>query len=379
MLRAESVPELFEATRGWGLIDHNLVAGDLAGRIGHRVRALVPRRPRANGWFAVPGWTGEGDWDGYVPHEQMPEVIDPAGGSIVTANNRVVADGEPYLCTDCHPPYRAARIAALLGAMPRFGVADAASIHADVLSPHAALIGSRLRALPVPRDAGAAALREALLGWDGRMDAGSTAAAGYNALRRAMTGILVRRSGLGALASHPWAAVPPGVSAIGNLWWVLPKLLRDDDTAMLDGWSWDEVLEAALAEAAAAPATSWGEAHRPAFQHPLSAHFPEAATLLDPPGMPLGGDGDTVMAIGLVPAAGPAATYGALCRYVFDVGDWDNSRWAVFHGASGQPGSPHYADQAGEWAACRMVPMRYDWAAIGQAATATQRLRPAAD
>ena len=58
MIRADTVASLYEATRGWGLIDHNLVAGDTAGSIGQRVRALVPRRPRANGWLPVPGWTG---------------------------------------------------------------------------------------------------------------------------------------------------------------------------------------------------------------------------------------------------------------------------------------------------------------------------------
>ena len=41
------------------------------------------------------------------------------------------------------------------------------------------------------------------------------------------------------------------------------------------------------------------------------------------------------------------------------------------------PASPQYTDQAGDWAACRMVPMHYDWTAIGQAATATQWLRTA--
>ena len=376
MLVADSVPALFAATHGWGLIDHNLVAGDVAGRIGHRVRARVPRRPRANGWFAVPGWTGEGDWDGYIPQSEMPEVIDPAAGTIVTANNRVVADGEPYLCTDCHPPYRAARITALLEALPRFGVADAAAIHADVLSPNAPLFQARLRALPRPADAGAAAVLDGLLAWDGRMDAASVPAGRYNVLRRAMTGIFARRSGLDEMASHSWAAVPPGVSPVGNLWWALPTLLRNDDAAMLDGWGWDDVLQAALVEAAAAPALPWGEMHRPVFQHPLSPAFPDAAPVLDLPSMPLGGDGDTVMAIGLVPAAGPAATYGALCRYVFDVGGWENSRWAVFHGASGQAGSPHRTDQAAEWAACRMVPMRYSWPGIEAAATATQVLRP---
>jgi penicillin G amidase len=45
MARADSVASLYEATRGWGIIDHNLVAGDVHGSIGHQVRARVPRRP----------------------------------------------------------------------------------------------------------------------------------------------------------------------------------------------------------------------------------------------------------------------------------------------------------------------------------------------
>ena len=378
MLRSASVPDLYEATRGWGVIDHNLVAADTAGRIGHRVRAMVPRRPRENGWFAVPGWTTEGDWQGWIAHEAMPQVIDPPGGVIVTANNRVVADeGHDYLCTDCHPPYRAERIAALIGALPQFRVEDAAHLHADTLSATAPLFQRRLASLPEPADPAAAALRSSLLAWDGRMDAASVAAGSYNALRRALTAILARRSGLADAGGHEWAAIPPGISPAGQLWWTLPTLLRTDDTTLLGGWTWAQAFAAALAEVAAGPAPQpWGMLHQPRFAHPLSAVMPEAAALLDPPSLPVGGDGDCVLAIGLLPAIGPAATYGALCRYVFDVGDWENSRWAVFHGASGHPGSAHYADQNVPWSACRMVKMRYDWAGIEAHAETTQVLGP---
>ena len=48
MIRAGSVEQLYEATRGWGLIDHNLVAADTAGHIGHLVRAIV-ENPMLNG------------------------------------------------------------------------------------------------------------------------------------------------------------------------------------------------------------------------------------------------------------------------------------------------------------------------------------------
>jgi penicillin amidase len=179
---------------------------------------------------------------------------------------------------------------------------------------------------------------------------------------------------LGNAVSHPWAAVPPNISPAGQLWWTLPALLRADDTALLGGWQWRDVFQAALVAAAGSIGGSWGEVHQPVFTHPLSASM--AAPWLDPPSLPIGGDGDTVMAVGLVPAAGPAGTYGALCRYVFDVGDWENSRWAVFGGASGHPASAHYADQTVPWSACQMVPMRYEWAGIAAHAETVQVLEP---
>jgi penicillin amidase len=376
MLRADGVAALFRATRGWGVIDHNLVAADVSGHIGHLVRAKVPRRPRANGWLPVPGWTGQHEWQGWIAHEEMPVAIDPPGGVIVTANNRVVADEHPdYLCTDCHPPHRARRIAALL-AEGQHAPEKAGAIHADTLSPIAMLLRERLAALPQPADAVQAALRARLLEWDGRMDTASEAPAAYIALRRALTAILTERSGLAALAGHPWLSPAPGIAPPNQLWWTLPALLRADDTAMLGGWSWPQALEAALAQAAVANAEPWGEAHRPRFAHPLSAVFPEAAAMLDPPARPIGGDGDTVLANGVVCTTGPAAAYGPLARYAFDVGNWEESRWAVFHGVSGHPGSPHYADQNAPWSACEMVPMLYDWRGIEAEAESRQTLTP---
>jgi penicillin amidase len=376
MLRTGGVEELFAATRGWGVIDHNLVAADVSGHIGHLVRARVPRRPRSNGWLPVPGWTGEHEWQGWIAHEDMPVAINPAGGVIVTANNRVVDDSHPdYLCTDCHPPHRARRIAALLAEGPHAPEA-AGTIHGDTLSPIALLLRDRLAALPVPTDAAQAEMHARLRDWDGRMDAGSEAATAYIALRRALTSILAERSGLVGLSGHPWLSPSPGIAPQNQLWWALPALLRADDASMLGGWSWEQAIAAALAQAAATPAQPWGEAHRPRFTHPLSPLFPDSAALLDPPALPIGGDGDTVLADGVVCTAGPAAAYGPLARYAFDVGNWEASRWAVFHGTSGQPGSPHYADQNIPWSACEMVPMRYDWHGIEAEAKATQTFTP---
>ena len=377
MTLADSVTSLFEATRGWGIIDHNLVAGDVGGAIGHRVRAKVPRRPRAAGWLPMPGWMPDYDWSGWIRHEDMPCVINPADGLIVTANNRVVADDHPdYLCTDCHPAYRARRILDRLRVAP-FSPEHAASIHADTLSPHAALFKARLVAMPPPENTKESDLRDLLLAWDGHMSADSLGAAAYAALRRAMTADLATRSGLAAAERHPFATVASGIAAQGQLWWTLPTLLRDSDITLLNGATWDDCIANALSACARQPLSQWGEQHRPCLSHPLSALFPDMARLLDPPSRPIGGDSDTVLATGIVPSAGPTATYGALARYVFDVGDWEASQWVVFHGVSGQPGSPFYANQHEAWSQCAMVPMRYDWAAITADARFVLRLQPA--
>lgn len=378
MLRAGTVETLFEATRGWGLIDHNLLAADTAGRTGWLLRARVPRRGRESGWLPVPGWTGEHEWRGFIPFEEMPRALDPAPGFLATANNRPVADDHPdYICTDCHPPYRARRVAELLAEPALRSVEGAATIHADTLSRPAAEMQARVARLAAALSPAAAALRAELLAWDARMDAGSRTAARYVALRLALVRRFGEASGLAAVEGHPWLSPAPGVAPLTQLWWALPALLRADDATLLRGADWDTLLREALEEvAAAAPPAAWGDAHRPRFAHPLSALFPDAAPLLDPPAEALGGDGDTVQANGLVAPSGPRAAYGALARYAFDVGAWENSRWSVFLGASGHPGSAHYADQHGMWAACRMAPMVSDWVRLEADAERRQRLRP---
>ncbi len=170
MLKATGLNDFYEATRGWGLIDHNLVAADTAGHIGHRVRALVPKRPRSNGWLPVPGWTGEHEWQGMVPFEDMPCQIDPPDGMIVTANNRVVAEtGKHYMSTDAMPPHRARRISTRLSRLTKATVEDMPAIHRDLYSIPGTELRERLRSVSATGEA--EKLRKLILAWDGQMSA----------------------------------------------------------------------------------------------------------------------------------------------------------------------------------------------------------------
>ena len=90
-LRATNLDELDSAMRNWVDPCNSMTMADTEGNIGYLHRGRVPVRSRSNGWLPVPGWTGEHEWDGIVPWERMPAAIDPAGGAVVTANNRVTA------------------------------------------------------------------------------------------------------------------------------------------------------------------------------------------------------------------------------------------------------------------------------------------------
>jgi len=379
MMCAANVEQLYESVRGWGLIDHNLVAADTEGHIGHLVRAAIPKRERINGWLPVPGWTGEHEWDGMVPFERLPRVIDPAGGMIVTANNKFVADDHPdYLLTDCHPPYRARRISQLLAALPAAGLADMPAIHMDVLSEPAREIRDHIAAAG-PRSDAAIAIRDTIAAWDGSMSADSRGALLYMLVRRALTRSLETSSGLAAAARDPLMQVTARTDAVNWLWWSLPNLLRNDDTRLLGGRSWAGLIEAALEEVAIAAAgmdaPTWGPEHKPRFVHPLSPLFPDAAPLLDAPGPLVPGDGDCVFASGAICSGGLEATYGPIARYAFDIGAWDTGLWLVFHGASGHPGSAHYADQIDLWARGQLIPALYAWPRIEALAKTRQVLR----
>src|SRR5205823_5685093 len=93
---------------------------------------------------------------------------------------------------------------------------------------------------------------------------------------------------------------------------------------------------------------SWGALHRAVFRHPVAAAF-------DLPGVPRGGDGNTVNATGS--GGDYEQRYGASYREILDCADWDRSVATSVPGQSGQPGSPHYGDLLAGWAEGRYFPL----------------------
>jgi penicillin amidase len=72
-----------------------------------------------------------------------------------------------------------------------------------------------------------------------------------------------------------------------------------------------------------------------------------------------------------------AVTAGPVIRMVVDLDDLDASTWVTMTGTSGHPGSVHYTNQFGAWAAGETFPWPFSRDAVEEASGSELTLRPA--
>ena len=387
MLRAQSAEELVESQRGWVDPCNNFLFADVDGNYGYLCRGRIPIRSRVNGWLPVPGWTGEHEWQGDIPFEELPRSINPREGYIATANNRPVGDDYPhYIAVDFTPEFRVKGVTQGLKSLTRPAAPDMAKVHAFRVSlPSLAY----LAVMPgvEPMDALSAIARDRLLAWDGSMDAHRVEPTIYSAMRDALLKEILERNLTPELAYDAWHPADRGLGSFGNrLKASMVEMVRQDDRSLLaEGDTWPAAISRALARGVAdlrerlgdePDGWAWSRIHRAVPRHTLSASHLELDGLLDPPPIPHSGDGDTPLQGGYSPAAFATVTSLSVARYSYDTANWDDSLWVVPLGASGHPGSPHYHDQSESWRQVEMVPMRWDWHAIIAGSETQQTLEP---
>ena len=123
--RARNWKEFSAALGGYGGATQNFVYADVDGHIGYYGAGLIPVRSSGDGSVPYDGSKDEGEWKGFIPHAELPHVLDPPNGIIVTANSRVVGRDYPHFLTHVWaPPTRARRIYDLLTAKQKLTADD---------------------------------------------------------------------------------------------------------------------------------------------------------------------------------------------------------------------------------------------------------------
>ncbi len=389
VMKSKSADELEKAFEGWTDRVNNYPYADIHGNFGYTLRGRIPVRGSGNGWGPVPGWTGDHEWKGYIPAADLPRTRNPEVGWVVTCNQRVVDENYKHYLTNFYGSgFRAERIANRIAELEdrKIGVDEMAAIHADVVSVPAQAFQKALRRVE-GLDGKSAYAADRILKWNCDLAVDSVEAALFE-LVSAKLYESIARGNYASLAAKMIDSLDPGAEEHfrRHLKSGLVTAMESGETDLLpEGQDWNSLIAAAL-EAGVSELEErlgdewskwrWGDLHGSAQQHPLSATFPEAADLLNPPRIETAGDGDTPYASGSRMGTDFTTGSGPINRYIHDPSDWSNGRWIVPLGSSGHPGSPHYTDQQERWAKVETIPQLWDWDEIGQKAESEQQLTP---
>jgi len=364
-----SGPDLVDA-----LGDHchpvsNLVWADRHGSIGYKTVGRIPMRRGECPDLPKPGWSGEYEWEGWVPYEELPRIDDPDRGFVVTANNRVAPDDYPHhITSDYLDGYRARRIEELLEARPKHDLESFEAIQTDMQSIPGLETVHRLVRLS-PRDQRETSAIERLRSWDGDMGPDSIAATIYQAFTLRLGKEVARAAIADRDLVERWLdrADNGFVAHVTSPWRWQSHLLvlwdEGDDELIGRPWS-DLVLDALRAamddlESEFGPDQEtwrWGQVHPLVFPHALGAANPLFARIFNRR-LEVGGGQETVAQVGWDPNDPFTAIWAPCWRMVADPAHPENSRWQAFTGQSGHPGSPHYDDLQVDWREGRTQPM----------------------
>lgn len=386
---ARNWTEFTAALRQFIVPSQNFVYADIEGHIGYYAPGRIPIRAAGDGTLPAEGWSGDAEWIGWVPFEELPHTFDPPEHFIVTANHRPAPPTYGHLLgVEWTEPYRAQRITNLLRRKSAHTVDDFAAIQRDTFSPHA----DALLPLLLSRARPQTAADERALGlvrlWrrDARGD--SAGAAVFQAWLLKLTPSLLADE-LGSLVIADYMGFDQLSFAARFLASTLASSSSGwcDDVTTMQRETCDDTVSAALHEAVVELTRRlggdlsrwrWDGIHRAVFPHQgLDATLPLRWLLSR--SVPTGGDWSTVN-VGPVSATRPfdqrsVASY----RQVVDLSPTNDNRFIHAGGQSGHPLSRHYDDFLQDWSLVKHRPMRTNREEIERGALGRLRLVPAAD
>jgi len=338
----------------------NVIYADTAGNIAHWIAARIPIRTKYNAMLPLPGWSGEADWKGFVPFNQLPHRWNPPEGFIASANDPFVEAKYPWYVSELwEPSSRIDRLRELLRSGQPFDVDDMKRFQLDILSPHGKEFSQQILqafAGDSAWDSRVVTALEYLRNWD------------YRFHRDYVAPTLVSTTFLRFL--HNTFEDELGDTLFGYFvtftaipYRVIDRLLRAESSSWFDNVrttsieTRDEILRKslydALQELQATLGTDtrmwrWGSIHTVTFAHPFGTQKPLDKVFNIGP-FPLSGSGSTIHKAEFRFTDPYDVVAGASMRHVISLGDQSSFLSIIPTGSSGQVLHEHYDDQTVLW------------------------------
>jgi penicillin G amidase len=352
----------------WGPAQ-NFVYADASGNIGYQAAGRLPIRGDGKTPYdtdaPLNGATGQVEWTGYVPFEQMPSVYNPPSGVIASANQNPFPSAYPFPVRGRFDDgYRVRQIRNRLTAKQELTIDDMAAIQKDVYSEYDVFLAQQVLRLP-GNDGRLREVKEVLARdlkeHRGQMD---------QSLASPVITQLLSNTARTALLTGLNPALKPAFLPRSR---VLQKLLETRPKGWVPQDNWDAWLLAQLNKALdegrqkqGSPIRKWkwGELLQWHFEHPVGKQLPLVSGFFNLGPVPMSGSGTTVKQT--------TRTLGPSERLVVDFGDLDGSTLEIPVGESGMVASSHYKDQWPAYYVGKSFPMA--WSKVTGADTL--RIRP---
>jgi penicillin amidase len=386
--RANNWTEFTEALKTYAVPAQNFVYGDDQDTIGYYTGGKLPIRSMQNATLPADGTSGENDWKGFVPFQQMPHCVNPPQGFIATANNKIVNDSYPYyISNNWEPPWRSMRLNEVLREQPRFSVKDFEKLQCDVLSLQAReIVPILLHAFDSTAvgNANVKTALEYLRNWNDETRKEDVATTIFQAtMDRIIRNTFADKMGEQLFALYDTLASTPLT--------VITRLLKEpnspwfDDSRTPEVETKDMIIRKSLTEAVADLQSrlggepkewQWGRVHTVTFAHVFGVQ-PLLGRLFNVGPYAVGGTHATV-SVGQYFLSQPfVSRVGPSMRQIMNLADVNDTRVVLPPGQSGNLFYKHYKDQIMLWlnGAYRDRPMEKE--KIEAACSDVLRLRPA--
>ena len=323
-----------EALKLYGGAAQNFVFADVKGNIGWYAAGRIPIRRTGDGALPYDGSTNDGEWTGFIPFDELPNLYNPPNGLIVTANQRTVGMSYKYtqFIRAAAAPWRARRIYDRLTSKTKLTMDDVRDTQLDVFNIPLDNLAKQI----IKLNAASPETLNVLKAWDGRMTPDSQGALLANEIRGCIANSIADENKPATAGVIQERILDRVVREQSPLW--LPKKYSSYKEFIS---ACDTSARAILADPkrfGADPANwVWGKIWQARFPHPLAV-APLIGGQFVVPAVPIAGSGQT-------PNVGSSVSM----RLIASPGNWDATRHVIPLGESGDPKSKFFKDQFDLW------------------------------
>lgn len=384
--KAKNWNQFREGVKYFGIPGQNFVYADTTGNIGYIMGARIPLRKKNNPTLVFDGTNTENDWQGYVPVEEIPVVLNPKENFITSANNKILKDFKYHISNLWEPSSRIDRIYELLNSKEKHSAEDFKKYQMDITSPYAKLITSHIvkafEGIKI-NDNNLKTAIELLSEWDFNLNKQSQTPSIYVVtLKYLLHNIYYDELGDDLFNRFVFLANVPFRSLLQVL--DKPESLIFDDISTAKTESKNEIIRKSLADALTFLEENlgkdltnwqWGRLHAVTFKHAFSGNFSLLDKYINIGPYEIGGDGTTINNTEY-PFSESIDKYpmfshnefenilGPSMRYIYDFAKPDQYYLILTTGQSGNVMSDNYRDQTPYWLQGKYMLIKTDESSI---------------